>query len=111
MMLSARAVTPGELKGLGIISEIASDQENLRVRVDELLIRLKAASPNASRMSKELVRLAWAHGGGDAQAAGIKGLFKEMMRSDADGAYGVKEFQAKRKVDWDAYVLGPKPKL
>ncbi|KAI2700387.1 hypothetical protein CBS147332_7998 [Penicillium roqueforti] len=111
VMLSARAVTPGELKGLGIISEIASDQENLRVRVDELLIRLKAASPNASRMSKELVRLAWAHGGGDAQAAGIKGLFKEMMRSDADGAYGVKEFQAKRKVDWDAYVLGPKPKL
>ncbi|OQD66143.1 hypothetical protein PENPOL_c005G05304 [Penicillium polonicum] len=111
VMLSARAVTPGELKGLGVISDIASDQNDLRVKVDELLIRLKAASPNASRMSKELVRLAWAHGGDEAQAAGIKGLFEEMMQSDADGAYGVKEFQAKRKVDWDVYVRGRKAKL
>jgi len=104
MMLSARSVTAGELKGLGVISEIAEDQEDLGVRVDGFLGRLRVASPNASRMSKELVRLAWAHGGGDVQASGIKGLFGEMMRSDADGAYGVKEFQAKRKVDWDVYV-------
>ena len=111
VMLSARAVTPGELKGLGVISDIASDQNDLRIKVDQLLIRLKAASPNASRMSKELIRLAWAHGGDDAQAVGIKDLFEEMMQSDADGAYGVKEFQAKRKVDWDIYVRRRKAKL
>ncbi|KAJ5864141.1 uncharacterized protein N7529_006057 [Penicillium soppii] len=111
MMLSARSVTAAELKGLGAVSEIAEDQDDLRVRLDELLIRLKVASPNASRMSKELVQLAWAHGGGDVQASGIKGLFREMMGSDADGAYGVKEFQAKRKVDWDIYVQKRTTKL
>jgi hydroxymethylglutaryl-CoA lyase len=111
IMLSARAVTAGELKGLGVISEIAEDQEDLRVKLDELLIRLKIASPNASRMSKELVRLAWAHEGGVVQASGIKTLFRDMMRSDADGAYGVTEFQAKRKVDWDDYVQRRKAKL
>jgi hydroxymethylglutaryl-CoA lyase len=103
-MLSARAVTPLELKAIGVVAGIVDDQDHLRVSLDELLIRLKAASPNASRMSKELVRLAWAHGGEERQASGIKSIFEEMMRSDADGAYGVKEFQAKRKVDWDAYV-------
>jgi hydroxymethylglutaryl-CoA lyase len=63
-------------------------------------------------MSKELVRLGWAHAGRDEQVTGIKGLFEEMMRVDADGAHGVKEFQAGRKVDWDAFTQGTsKPKL
>jgi hydroxymethylglutaryl-CoA lyase len=111
IMLSGRTVLSAELKGLGAVSEIAEDQEDLRVKLDEFLIRLKVASPNASRMSKELVRLAWAHGGGDMQASGIKTLFREMMSPHADGAYGVKEFQAKRKVDWDDYVQRRKAKL
>jgi hydroxymethylglutaryl-CoA lyase len=49
------------------------------------------------------VRLAWAHGGKKEQAVGIERLFEEMM-AGSDGAYGVSEFQAKRKVDWDVYV-------
>jgi hydroxymethylglutaryl-CoA lyase len=56
-------------------------------------------------MSKELVRLAWAHSGGEKQAAGIRELFAAMMREDADGAHGVREFQRGKKVDWDAYIL------
>ncbi|CAG8076650.1 unnamed protein product [Penicillium olsonii] len=103
VMLSARVVTPTELKRLGIILEIARAQE-LPSRVDSFLIELKAASSDASRMSKELVRLAWTDGGKEEQASGIKGLFEDMMQPGADGAYGVREFQAKRKVDWDAYV-------
>ncbi|CAI7667247.1 unnamed protein product [Penicillium bialowiezense] len=103
-MLSAREVTPAELKTLGVVAEIADNEEDLRRRVDSMLVRLKAASADASRMSKELVRLAWAHGGSNEQASGIKALFEEMMRPGADGAHGVKEFQAKRKVDWDMYV-------
>lgn len=103
VMLSARVITPVELKRLGIVAEITANEE-LERSVDTLLVKLKAASSNASRMSKELVRLAWAHGGKEKQASGIKALFGEMMRPDADGAYGVREFQAKRKVDWDVYV-------
>ncbi|KAJ5474925.1 hypothetical protein N7475_004491 [Penicillium sp. IBT 31633x] len=111
-MLSARAVTPGELKTMGVVTGIAEDQAQLQVYLDQLLTGLRAASPNASRMSKELVRLAWAHGGGERQTSGIKDLFEQMMRSDADGAHGVREFQARRKVDWDSYVeLQGKAKL
>lgn len=112
-MLSARPVTATELKARGLVSELVEDQERLVACLDGFLGRLKIASPDASRMSKELVRLAWVDGGGGRrQAEGIRGLFEEMMRPDAEGAHGVKEFQAGRKVDWDAYILrGSKPKL
>lgn len=112
-MLSARPVTAAELKARGVVSEVADNPEQLDRRLNGLLVRLKAASPNASRLSKDLVRLAWAHGGNEEQARGIKALFDEMMRPDADGSHGVKEFQARRPVDWDAYYAARrvKPKL
>ncbi|GAB1217471.1 hypothetical protein ATERTT37_006710 [Aspergillus terreus] len=104
-MLSARTITAEELKSRGLLSEISEDQNHLTVLLDQLLSRLRVASPNASRMSKVLVRLAWAHGGGEKQAAGIRELFAAMMREDADGAHGVREFQRGKKVDWDTYIL------
>jgi hydroxymethylglutaryl-CoA lyase len=111
-MLSARPVSADELRARGLVSDVADDPEQLGIRLDAFLARLKVASPDASRMSKELVRLAWAHAGGEEQVDGIKGLFEEMMSPDADGAHGVKEFQAGRKVDWDALAQGlSKPKL
>lgn len=111
-MLSARPVSAVELKARGLVSDVVESQERLTTCLDWLLLRLKVASPDASRMSKELVRLAWADAGGERQAVGIKGLFEEMMRPDAEGAHGVKEFQAGRKVDWDAYIQrASKPKL
>lgn len=106
VMLSARPVTAAELKTRGLVSDVAERSEQLNEHLDALLTRLKIASPNASRMSKELVKLAWAHAGGEKQASGIKSLFEEMMRPDSDGAHGVKEFQAGRKIDWDAYIQG-----
>lgn len=112
-ILTARPVTAAELRARGVVSEVADSQEKLEEKLDVLLFRLKAASPNASRLSKDLVRLAWAHGGDEEQAQGIKVLFDEMMRTNADGSYGVKEFQAGRRVDWDAYYTERqvKPKL
>ncbi|PLB34253.1 aldolase [Aspergillus candidus] len=104
-MLSARPVPVAELKALGVIADVAESPEKLEVRLEQWLGRLKMASPDASRMSKELVQLGWAHAGTDEQAQGIKGLFDAMMRPEADGSHGVKEFQAKRPVDWDAYAL------
>ncbi|KAL4807215.1 hypothetical protein BDV18DRAFT_168229 [Aspergillus unguis] len=112
-MLSARPVPAAELKARGLVSELADSVEALPCLLDNALNRFKIASPEASRMSKELVRLAWAHGGKEEQARGIRGLFEEMMRPDGEGSYGVTEFQAKRPMDWDAYTLRrvDKPKL
>lgn len=103
-MLLARPVKPERLHSLGLVSEIAANAEDLHQRLDALLVRLRQVSPDASRMSKELVRLAWAHAGNEQQAEGIQSLFYEMMRPDGDGAHGVREFQSGRKVDWDAYI-------
>ena len=105
-MLSARPITMEELRERRLVSDVADDAEQLKMRLDIFLSRLKVASPDASRMSKELVRLGWAHAGDKEQVDGIKGLFEDMMHPDADGAHGVKEFQAGRKVDWDAFTQG-----
>jgi hydroxymethylglutaryl-CoA lyase len=104
-MLSARPVKAEELLARGIFCDVASDAKQLAEKLSALLQRLKSASPEASRMSKELIRLAWAHGGSEDQAIGIRALFDEMMRPDSPGGFGVKEFQSGRKVDWDAYTL------
>lgn len=104
-MLSARPVTAEELRNRSLVSGIAEDQHGLSRHVDDLLTELKVASPEASRMSKELVRIAWAHGGDESQATRIKALFDQMMSPESQSAHGLKEFQARRKVDWDAYVL------
>ncbi|KAL3479633.1 hypothetical protein BJX99DRAFT_255359 [Aspergillus californicus] len=113
-MISARPVKPDELKSLGIVSEVAGSVQELDQVLDALLVQLRDVSRDASRMSKELVRLAWAHAGDGMQARGIKGLFEEMMRPGGDAAHGVKEFQAGRRIDWDVYSGaqgGAKPKL
>ncbi|KAL1966034.1 hypothetical protein VTN77DRAFT_4974 [Rasamsonia byssochlamydoides] len=104
-MLSARPVAATELKSLGAIAEVADDQERLQGLLDSLLTRLRGSSPGGSRMAKELVRLSWAHAGGEQQAAGIQALFDEMMRPDSEGAYGVKQFQQRRPVDWDSFLI------
>ncbi|RAH40595.1 aldolase [Aspergillus brunneoviolaceus CBS 621.78] len=103
-MLSARPVNPDQLHSLGLVAEVAEDPGDLDKKLDALLVRLRQVSPDASRMSKELVRLAWKHAGKDEQASGIKALFHEMMRPDGDGAHGVREFQSGRPVDWDAHT-------
>jgi hydroxymethylglutaryl-CoA lyase len=100
-MLSARSVGAKELASRGLVSGVGE----LEGLLEALLIRLKACSPGGSRMSKELVKLAWVHGGREGQVSGIKGVFDEMMRADGEGAVGLREFQVGRKMDWDTFVL------
>ena len=102
-MLSARPILPAELKSRGVVSAVVETSEELPQYLDNFLTNLKVASPDASRMSKELVRLAWVHAGSEVQSRGIKEIFDEMMSPHSDSAHGVKEFQARRKVDWDEY--------
>ncbi|KAH6967750.1 hypothetical protein BKA56DRAFT_678898 [Ilyonectria sp. MPI-CAGE-AT-0026] len=106
-MISARPVSPKELKAKGVILDVATDGAVLETVLSSLLVRLRVSSSDATRMCKDLVRAGWAHGGREKQAIVIKQLFKEMMKADAPGAYGVTEFQAGRKINWDEY-RGPK---
>lgn len=101
-MLSARPIPASELKARGVVSYIADDVEQLDRDVDDYVTELAKAAPVASRMSKELLRLAFEDAGGERQAEGIKKLFDEMMRPDGEAAWGLKQFQAgKTSINWD----------
>lgn len=102
-MLTARSVSPGELKLRGVVADVAKDGEHLDDLLDALLVRLRGVSADASRMCKALVQAGWAHGGREEQARVMKDVFGEMMGSRSAASFGVREFQAGRKVDWDEY--------
>ncbi|KAH8173962.1 enoyl-CoA hydratase/isomerase domain-containing protein [Sarocladium implicatum] len=106
-MLTARPVTPVELKQRGIIMAVADDAEGLGALIDKTLQSLRVASRAGTAMSKELVTLGWAEGGRGKQAAEIKRIFDVMMQPGTDGEFGVREFQQGRKVDWDNRVGKP----
>jgi hydroxymethylglutaryl-CoA lyase len=114
-MLSARPISVMELKSLGLLARVVDDPGLLSDELDLYLGQLKIAGPQASQMSKELMRLGWAHAGDIAQEAGIKGLFDRMMRPNSEAAVGLKAFQlARRPLDWDQIVLSqsiPRAKL
>ena len=111
-MLSVRPISPSELKEKGIVMSIAEDSTRLETLLDSLVVQLRAASTDASIQCKNLVRAAWTDGGQPKQAEVIKQAFRDMMKPDAPGKYGVKEFQAGRKVNWDEYnTLAPRSKL
>ncbi|KAM0426421.1 hypothetical protein ACHAPT_008468 [Fusarium lateritium] len=101
-ILTVRPVTPLELHAKGVVMSVVDDQSKLNEALDSLLVRLRSVSPEALRMSKELIASGWTHGGHPEQATTIKKLFNEMMKPSAPGHFGVSEFQAGRAVDWDA---------
>jgi hydroxymethylglutaryl-CoA lyase len=100
-MLTARPISPAELKLRGIVADVADDTEKLNDLLDSLLSNLRGVSPDASRMCKSLVQAGWIHGGQGEQVRVMKEMFTEMMAPTSAGSFGVKEFQAGRKVDWD----------
>ena len=100
-LLTARPVSPTELKQRGIIMAFADNGDELRALLDATLASLRVASPAGSAMSKRLVSLGWAEGGTERQDLKIKDIFDEMMKPGTDGEFGVQEFQHGRKVDWD----------
>ncbi|CAH0048078.1 unnamed protein product [Clonostachys solani] len=105
-MLSARRIPAKELETKGIIKTVANDVAQLQSALDSLVAELRFVSSDALKMCKELVRVSWSHGGQPTQETAIKHIFEHMMKPDSAGSYGVKEFQAGRKVDWDLYQRG-----
>ncbi|KAF5494160.1 Enoyl-CoA hydratase AFT6-1 [Colletotrichum siamense] len=111
-MLTARAVSASELKVQGAVSLLADTPAELRKTVEQLIRNLRHSSPGGSRMSKDLVRLAWSHGGTTAQEEGVAKLFESMMATGCDAVLGIGEFQKRNKVDWDEYVAkAPRAKI
>ncbi|KIV78546.1 hypothetical protein PV11_06191 [Exophiala sideris] len=108
-MLSARPVTPSELKALGVIVQVVENVDDggeLSRALDSYLLRLKVAAPRASSMCKELVRLEWKEAGSPEQGSGLKTLFDEMMRADGEAAFGLQQFQSGVKSpSWDELLL------
>lgn len=101
-MLTARPVSPTELKQKGIIMALGDNVDGLKTLMDATLTNLRVASPAGIAMSKELVTLGWADAGKDNQEREIKRIFDAMMQPGTDGEFGVREFQQGRKVDWDS---------
>ncbi|KAF4822738.1 Enoyl-CoA hydratase AFT6-1 [Colletotrichum siamense] len=111
-MLTARAVSASELKVQGAVSLLADTPTELRKTVEKLIRNLRHSSPGGSKMSKELVRLAWSHGGTTAQEEGVAKLFESMMAPGCDAVPGIGEFQKRNKVDWDEYAAtAPRAKI
>ncbi|TPX12718.1 uncharacterized protein E0L32_000895 [Thyridium curvatum] len=102
-MLTTRAVTAAELKSILAVQQVAQSQEALENGLESLLQSLRFSSPAGSAMSKQLVRLAWAHAGSDEQERNISQLFQNMLKAGGDGQHGIAEFQKRRRVDWDLY--------
>ncbi|KAI5465063.1 hypothetical protein BGZ63DRAFT_504281 [Mariannaea sp. PMI_226] len=110
-MLTARSISPTELKQRGIIADVAEDPQEFTSLVEAFLTSLRSISTDASRMCKSLVQAGWMYGGQGEQVDVMKQMFLEMMSPTSAGTFGVQEFQAGRKVDWDKYSTNPTSKL
>lgn len=100
-MLSGRSVSAAELRNMGTVHGLAEDLPNLEQLTCGYLENLHFSAPRASTMCKEVMKAAYPFPGKDQQQETIKRVFREMMASDAESAIGVRNFQQKRKTDWD----------
>lgn len=101
-MLSGRAVTMAELKNIGAVHGLAKDLPALEELTSSYVTKLRACAPAASAYCKEAVRAAYVHAGQPEQDEVIRNIFEQMMAPDAESVIGVKNFQQKKKTDWDS---------
>ncbi|KAN0091871.1 3-hydroxy-3-methylglutaryl-coenzyme A lyase/3-methylglutaconyl-coenzyme A hydratase [Hyaloscypha variabilis] len=111
-MLTARQITASELAGLQVIQDVATDEASLDTTLDIMLEELRFAAPEASRLSKELVKVAYADAGGKQQARVIKSSFDRMMGPGSEHSHARSEFKrGVRKIDWETINSVPCAKL
>ena len=102
-MLTAREVKASELERLGILYSVVQDQAGLESGLEALLQSMKFNAPRASKMSKDLVRVAYLNAGGEVQGAVIKNSFDKMMDSGAEHGYARMKFkEGVKRVDWES---------
>lgn len=111
-MLSARAISITELKGIGAVHVLAKDVADLDQQLDNYLINLRKAAPGASTLVKNVVEVGWSNPGAQKQRDTIKGVFEGMMKLGSESEIGLGAFRAKKTIDWDALKENhSKPKL
>jgi len=94
------------------VHQVAASQEDLEVKVDDMLDEMRFVAPGASSLSKSLLGAAWTDAGGESQAKTIENVFKRMMAQDSESTFARKEFRRGVKgVDWEALLKQPKSKL
>ncbi|KAE9366315.1 aldolase [Stipitochalara longipes BDJ] len=101
-MLTARPIKASELADLKILQEVVEDQAKLRAALEKLLQSLKFTAPGASKLSKDLVRMAYTDAGGAEQARVIKASFDKMMAAGSEHGYARSEFKKGfKEIDWE----------
>lgn len=108
-MLSARPIPAEELLRRGKVAHVFAHADQADATLDEYVVRLRECAPRASSITKDLVRLAWKDAGGKEQEEGIKTAFSEIMATDSESAFGLKQFQNRVEVDWDLHTLSALP--
>lgn len=97
-MLTARPVPIAELYERRVVARIV-DKEKLAEALESYIFGLRRAAPRASALCKDLIRAQ----GTEGHTKKIRAVFAEMM-TGREAKHGLKEFQAKRVVDWDEWV-------
>ncbi|TVY37811.1 Hydroxymethylglutaryl-CoA lyase, mitochondrial [Lachnellula subtilissima] len=92
-ILTARNVSSSELEGLKVVHQVAASQEDLEVKLDNMLHEMRFVAPGASSLSKSLLEAAWTDAGGEVQAKTIENVFKRMMAQDSESTFARKEFR------------------
>ena len=101
-MLTARPIKASELADLKILQEVVEDQAKLQAALEKLLQSLKFTAPGASKLSKDLVRVAYTDAGGAEQARVIKASFDKMMAAGSEHGYARSEFKKGiKEIDWE----------
>ncbi|RKP24844.1 ClpP/crotonase-like domain-containing protein [Syncephalis pseudoplumigaleata] len=115
LMMTARPVTATEALHAwpGFLTEVVDGERALDAAVAAYCQTLRANAPQAMADAKRLVAVL---GGGEAAAAAVeeekavgvvKQVFTRMMTSD-EAAYGIGEFLAKRRPNWDDFIAKSK---
>ncbi|KAK0101861.1 hypothetical protein ONS95_001326 [Cadophora gregata] len=102
-MLTAREIKASELGKLGVLYAVVENKSELDLAVENLVQSMKFNAPGASKLSKDHVRAAYTHPGGEMQAKVIKKSFDEMMDPGAEHGYARLKFkEGVKRVDWEA---------
>jgi methylglutaconyl-CoA hydratase len=86
---------------IGLVHEVVADENDLDVRVGELLEDLLAAGPTAVREAKALIRRLRGQPGAQARALTVAAIARQ--RTSAEGQEGLSAFLDKRNPSWRSH--------
>jgi methylglutaconyl-CoA hydratase len=98
LFLPGTRFTAARAERIGLVHEVVADENDLDVRVGELLEDLLAAGPTAVREAKALIRRLRGQPGAQARALTVAAIARQ--RTSAEGQEGLSAFLDKRNPSW-----------